>query len=107
MNFLKNNLINGNQILKSIYNSRINSSVINFSRLNSKLEDLLDVNIKLIITGDLFLNRTIEINKFGMKNGLRQKKDGVAIFGCKEENNKQGLYDYYIDLNLLKKQKKR
>ena len=106
MNFLKNNLINGNQILKSIYNSRINSSVINFSRLNSKLEDLLDVNIKLIITGDLFLNRTIEINKFGMKNGLRQKKDGVAIFGCKEENNKQGLYDYYIDLNLLKKQKK-
>ena len=106
MNFLKNNLINGNQILKSIYNSKLNSSVINFSRINSKLADLLDVNNKLIITGDLFLNKSIEINKYGMKNGLRQKKDGVAIFGCKEENNKKLLYDYYIDLNLLKIQKK-
>ena len=107
---LKNNLAN-NQLLRSIYNSKINSSIINLSRINSNLDDFIDINIKLVITGDLFLNKVIEINKFGMKNGLRKKKDGIAIFGCKEDNNDSdnnipSLYDYFIDLNLLKKQKK-
>ena len=70
---LKNNLAN-NQLLRSIYNSKINSSIINLSRINSNLDDFIDINIKLVITGDLFLNKVIEINKFGMKNGLRKKK---------------------------------
>ena len=105
MNVFKNNLIN-NQILKSFYNSRFNSSMINFSKINSNLDDnIVDVNKKLIITGELFLNQIIEIDKYGMKKGLRKKKDGLSIFGCKDENNNSDLpiYDYYLDLKISKK----
>ena len=105
MNVFKNNLIN-NQILKSFYNSKFNSSMINFSKINSNLDDnIVDVNKKLIITGELFLNQIIEIDKYGMKKGLRKKKDGLSIFGCKDENNNSSLpiYDYYLDLKISKK----
>ena len=107
MNFVKNNLIN-NQILRSLYNSKINSSDINFSKINSNLEEYIDINIKLILTGDLFYNKIIEIDKFGMKNGMRQKKDGIAIFGYKidGENQNNSLYDYYLDLKIAKKENK-
>ena len=105
MNFLKNNLIN-NQLLRSLYNSKLNSSLINMSRINSNLEDLIDINIKLIITGDLFQNKIVEIDKFGMKNSLRKKQDGITIFGYKSEtdNLNTPLFDYYLDLNASQKQ---
>ena len=99
MNFLKNHLINNN-IFRSSYNSKVNSSIINFSKINSKQElNLDDIKTKLILSGELFLNKEIEIDKFGMKNSLRQKNDGVIIFGYKENNNLSytALYDYIID----------
>ena len=107
MNFLKNNLIN-NQMLKSFYNSKMNSSMINCNKINSNLDgNIIDINIKLILTGDLFCNKIIEIDKYGMKNSLRQKNDGVTIFGYKEENtiSNEPLFDYYIDLKIAKKEK--
>ena len=105
MNLLKNNLIN-NQLIKSLYNSKVNSSVINLSKINSNLEEFIDINIKLILTGDLFYNKIIEIDKFGMKNSMRQKQDGVTIFGYRidGENPNNPLYDCYIDLNVVKKE---
>ena len=105
MNLLKNNLIN-NQLLSPLYNSKLISSLINMSKINSNFEDLIDINIKLIITGDLIKNRIIEIDKFGMKNSLRKKKDGVTIFGCKDDNDNSNspLFDYYLDLNMSQKQ---
>jgi hypothetical protein len=99
LNFLKNHLINNN-IFRSSYNSKVNSSIINFSKINSKQEfNLDDINTKLILSGELFLNKEIEIDKFGMKNSLRQKNDGVIIFGYKENKNLTytALYDYIID----------
>ena len=99
MNFLKNHLINNN-IFRSSYNSKVNSSIINFSKINSKQElNLDDIKTKLILSGELFLNKEIEIDKFGMKNSLRQKNDGVIIFGYKENKNLTytALYDYIID----------
>ena len=100
MNFLRNHLIN-NQLFKSCYNnSKINSSTIQFSKINSKnTYNLVDIKTKLLLTGDLFLNKTLEIDKFGLKNSLRQKNDGIIIFGYKENNNllKTALYDYIID----------
>ena len=99
MNFLKNHLINNN-IFKSCNNSKINSSIINFSKINSKQEcNLNDIKTKLILSGELFLNKEIEIDKFGMKNSLRQKNDGIIIFGYKENNDfpYTALYDYIID----------
>jgi hypothetical protein len=105
MNLLKNNLIN-NQLIKSLYNSKVNSSVINLSKINSNLEEFIDINIKLILTGDLFYNKVIEIDKFGMKNSMRQKQDGVTIFGYRidGENPNKPLYDCYLDLNIDKKE---
>ena len=105
MNVLKNNIIN-NQFLKSFHNSKINYSGLNFSKTNSNTEDILaDINIKLILSGDLFLNKIIEIDKYGMKNSLRKKSNGVTIFGYKNNNIiiNEPLYDYYFDLKIAKK----
>ena len=102
INLFKNNLANNNKIYKSYNNSKIdfkNSSV--FSRINN-IEDIFQLNIKtkLILSGELFLNEIIEIDKFGMKNGLRKKHDGNSIFGIKNnnDNTNQCIYDYLIDL---------
>ena len=102
INLFKNNLANNNKIYKSCNNSKIdfkNSSV--FSRINN-IEDIFQLNIKtkLILSGELFLNEIIEIDKFGMKNGLRKKHDGNSIFGIKNnnDNTNQYIYDYLIDL---------
>ena len=102
INLFKNNLANNNKIYKSCNNSKIdfkNSSV--FSRINN-IEDIFQLNIKtkLILSGELFLNEIIEIDKFGMKNGLRKKHDGNSIFGIKNnnDNTNQCIYDYLIDL---------
>jgi hypothetical protein len=106
MNFLKNNLIN-NQMLKQFYNSKINSSVINCNKVNSTLDDnIININKKLILTGDLFYNKIIEIDKYGMKNSLRQKNDGVTIFGYIDDNSisNEPLFDFYLDLKTVKKE---
>ena len=105
MNFMKNNLISS-QMLKSFYNSKFNSSMINTNKINSNLDDIIDVNIKLILTGELFLNKIIEIDKYGMKNSLRQKNDGVTIFGYKNDTiSNEAIFDYYLDLKIAKKEK--
>jgi len=102
INLFKNNLGNNNKIYKSYNNSKFdfkNNSV--FSRINN-IEDIFQINInsKLILSGELFLNEKIEIDKFGMKNGLRKKHDGISIFGIKNnnDNNNPCIYDYLIDL---------
>ena len=100
----KNNLIN-NQFIKSIYNSKIDYSPINLSKINSNIDDNgANINIKLILTGELFLNKIIEIDKYGMKNSLRKKYNGVTIFGYSKNNNipNEPLYDYYFDHNITK-----
>ena len=102
INLFKNNLGNNNKIYKPYNNSKFdfkNNSV--FSRINN-IEDIFQINIntKLILSGELFLNEKIEIDKFGMKNGLRKKHDGNSIFGLKNNNDNTNpfIYDYLIDL---------
>ena len=100
----KNNLMN-NQFIKSFYNSKIDYSAINFSKLNSNVDDILaNINIQLILTGELFLNKIIVIDKYGMKNSLRKKCNGVIIFGYSNNNNipSEPLYDYYFDYKITK-----
>ena len=115
INLFKNNLVNNNnnQAYKSFFNSKIdlkNSSIFNVSRIHSNIEDLFQINVKtkLILSGELFLNDIIEIDKFGMKNGLRKKHDGIAIFGIKnnKENSKISIYDYLIDIKQDENHKK-
>ena len=96
MNFFKNNLMNNN-IFKSYNNTKFSSGILH----NNFEFNFVDIKTKLILTGELFLNQEIEINKNGMKNGLRQKKDGKTIFGYKQDNNINNninKVDYLLDL---------
>ena len=88
-NIFKNNLVQNNlnnfQKINPIDELRHKNSIINFNKFNTSLKDkAFEIKTKLVLSGDLFSNETIEINKYGMKNGLRQKNDGLTIFGLKE-----------------------
>ena len=105
-NFIKNNLVqnninNNNKFYSNnpIEELRYDNSLTNCNNIN------IDIKTKLILTGDLFLNKSLEIDKYGMKNGLRQKHDGLTIFGIKESNDNttqnNNDYDYYLDLEKI------
>jgi hypothetical protein len=59
----------------------------------------LEPNTKLILTGDLFYNKNIEVNQNGMLNSLRKKNDNVAIFGIEgsKENSDDNSYDFNLN----------
>ena len=102
IDLFKNSLAKNNKKYESYNNFKFdfkNNSV--FSRINN-IEDIfhLKIKTKLILSGELFLNENIEIDKFGMKNGLRKKHDGNSIFGIRNNNDNTNpcIYDYLIDL---------
>ena len=109
-NFMKNNLIqnnlNNSRSFNPIDELRHKNSIINYNKIGSpSLKDnLIDIKTKLILIGDLFSNETIEVNKYGMKNGLRKKLDGLSIFGLNDKNNDLQIpntCDYYIDIEKI------
>jgi hypothetical protein len=67
----------------------------------------IKADTKLIISGELFYNKVIEINENGMKNGYRRKTDGIAIFGAKNENDEINLdndiilCDFFLNLKKI------
>lgn len=108
-NVIKNNLIQNNQNrchnTNPIDKLKHKGSLINYNKVvNSNLKDnFIDIKTKLLLIGDLFSKDTIEINKYGIKNGLRQKKDSLSVFGIKEKNNgshnsNTNNCDYYFDM---------
>lgn len=108
-NVIKNNLIQNNQNrchnTNPIGKLKHKGSLINYNKVvNSNLKDnFIDIKTKLLLIGDLFSKDTIEINKYGIKNGLRQKKDSLSVFGIKEKNNgshnsNTNNCDYYFDM---------
>ena len=108
-NVIKNNLIQNNQNrchnTNPIDELKHKGSLINYNKVvNSNLKDnFIDIKTKLLLIGDLFSKDTIEINKYGIKNGLRQKKDSLSVFGIKEKNNgshnsNTNNCDYYFDM---------
>ena len=108
-NLIKNNLIQNNLCKNRFYNNnpideiRYINSIITTNNKNNINHHSIDIKTKLVLFGDLFSNEKIEINKYGMKNGLRQKKDSLTIFGIKEENNNSNELqnincDYYLDI---------
>jgi hypothetical protein len=100
-NLVQNNINNNNKFYSNnpIEEMRYKNSLVNCNDIN------IDMKTKLILTGDLFSNKSLEIDKYGMKNGLRQKHDGLTIFGIKEDNDKttqnSSNYDYYLDLEKI------
>jgi len=105
-NLVQNNLNNNVSNINLIDEMRHKNSVIIFNKYTSKLKEYsIDIKTKLLLTGELFSNQKIEIDKYGMKNGLRKKKDGLSIFGLKDnnENKNKNNYnlssDYYFDID--------
>ncbi len=100
-NLVQNNLNNNASNMNPIDEIRHKNSVIIFNKYTSKLKDYsIDIKTKLLLSGDLFSNQKVEIDKYGMKNGLRKKNDGLSIFGIKDnnENKNNPSSDYYFDL---------
>jgi len=104
LNFFKNNNLNQKKY-RSYLNSKNYSSFM--SRINSNIEEKkIDIKVKLLLTGDLFRNKIIEIDKNGMKNSLRIKHDNTSIFGYKNKNEENKdkeediKYDYLVDVKL-------
>lgn len=77
-------------------------------KYNKSIKNIINkIDTKLIISGELFYNKVIEINENGMKNGYRGKKDGIAIFGAKNVNNENSLdndkilCDFFLNLKKI------
>lgn len=106
-NIIRNNLVKKNlnrKILNCVNPSdvlRHKNSIINFNKCDSYLRNnLFKIKTKLLFTGNLFQKKSIVIDKYGMKNGLRQKHDGLVIFGFKDKNGASNAHhsDYYFNL---------
>ena len=100
------NNLNNNKSLNPIDELRHKNSIINFNQIgNQNLKDnVFDIKTKLLLNGHLFSNETIEINKYGMKNGLRKRQDGLSIFGILDKNNDLqniNTCDYYINIEKI------
>jgi hypothetical protein len=111
-NIITNNLMKKNLNSKILNCTNINpideirhkNSIINFNKYGPDLKNnLIKIKTKLLLTGNLFQKKSIIIDKYGMKNGLRQKNDGLVIFGFKDKNgvSKTHNSDYYFDLEEL------
>ena len=92
---------------------KISESIISFSNLQvsqkQKSKKFLDTLViggrELMLEGEMFFNKTIIIDKFGMKNELRSERNGITIFGiCDNTNDKETGIDF--NLNISKKKLK-
>ena len=105
MNFFKNNL--NNRMFNSYFNSQLGkNSSFYFSGVNDKFDsNFKKIKTRLKITGELFSNKTLEIDKYGLKRSLKKKLDGIISFGIKAqgETNMNSKYDYVFEPKVVEK----
>jgi len=105
MNFFKNNL--NNRMFNSYFNSQLGkNSSFYFSGVNDKFDsNFKKIKTRLKITGELFSNKTLEIDKYGLKRSLKKKLDGIISFGIKAqgETNMNSKYDYAFEPKVVEK----
>ena len=105
MNFFKNNL--NNRMFNSYFNSQLGkNSSFYFSGVNDKFDsNFKKIKTRLKITGELFSNKTLEIDKYGLKRSLKKKLDGIISFGIKAqgETNMNSRYDYAFEPKVVEK----
>ena len=80
-----------------------NSSSFYFSSgTNNKFDEgFKKIKLKLKITGELFLNKKLLIDKYGLKHSKKKEVNCVTSFGISEQEN--NLYDYIFDNNIISK----
>jgi len=105
MNIFKNNL--NNRMFNSYFNSQLGkNSSFYFSGVNDKFDSTFKkIKTRLKLTGELFSNRTLEIDKYGLKRSLKKKLDGIISFGIKDkdESPTNNKYDYIFEQNVVQK----
>ena len=117
-NFIKNNIIQKNLAQNNLC-KKTNNTTADFRSskkiINEFKKTLKEIKTKLVLSGILFSNDIIEIDKFGIKNGLRKSKDDLTIFGIKanendddnESNNDSNIIqndnqcDYFLNLEKI------
>lgn len=76
-------------------------------QLNEIINPVSNSNLgnKLLLTGELFWNKELIMEKTGMQNGLRKKADGQAFFGLINNVDYTGTYhnDLVINYPLIQK----
>ena len=105
MNIFKNNL--NNHMFNSYFNSQLGkNSSFYFSGVNDKFDsNFKKIKTRLKISGELFSNKTLEIDKFGLKRSLKKRLDGIISFGIKamDESPTNNKYDYIFEQNVVTK----
>ena len=108
----KNNIPLNEGIKKIILENKSKDSIITFSDTKVKqnkikkrvLDTLVIGSTELILEGDIFYNKTIKIDKIGIKDENRINKNGITIFGVSDDFNDNCGIDF--NLNLSKKKLK-
>ena len=108
----KNNIPLNEGIKKIIIENKSKDSIITFSDTKVKqnkikkrvLDTLVIGSTELILEGDIFYNKTIKIDKIGIKDENRINKNGITIFGVSDDFNDNCGIDF--NLNLSKKKLK-
>lgn len=84
-------------------NTKTSLTLVTFSNFQiketSSLRESSMLSSKLLISGELFWNKSIIIDHFGMQNGLRKKQDGQAYFGLSNSKDYTGTYLNDLVLN--------
>lgn len=87
----------------------LNVSVITFSNINVKesYKTLPEFDTEVMntselkLTGDLFWNKEIRVDRLGIKINKRKKRDGISFFGTSEELDSHGnpINDFIVNLH--------
>ena len=106
MNIFRHNL-NNNRVFNSYFNSQLGkNSSFYFSGVNDKFDsNFQKIKTSLKLSGELFLNKTLEIDKFGLKKSLRKKMDGIITFGIKAQDEPPNInkFDYVFEQKIVEK----
>ena len=105
MNIFRHNL-NNNRMFNSYFNSQLGkNSSFYFSGVNDKFDsNFQKIKTSLILSGELFANKELEIDKFGLKKSLRKKMDGIISFGIKNPDEPPNInkYDYIFEEKIVR-----
>ena len=105
MNIFRHNL-NNNRMFNSYFNSQLGkNSSFYFSGVNDKFDsNFQKIKTSLILSGELFANKALEIDKFGLKKSLRKKMDGIISFGIKNPDEPPNInkYDYIFEEKIVR-----
>lgn len=105
MNIFRHNL-NNNRMFNSYFNSQLGkNSSFYFSGVNDKFDsNFQKIKTSLKLSGELFANKALEIDKFGLKKSLRKKMDGIISFGIKNPDEPPNInkYDYIFEEKIVR-----